>query len=298
MSAHDAPAASSPSVPSPRPPAASTLARRQVLALIAALTLPIHVKEAVAAAPERLIDLLYNLAWVPDGAPSAKHAYVVFAPWCPACKHLFKNSRSLVSKMQLRWIPAGSRTAEWRRYNATLGLSRDVQQLTALWAGGRNPNAEPRRFTSVDLNEGVIVAYTPDISEIVGRAFGFPTVIYRDAAGVKAFNGVPANFAARLEAAVTNAGYPVDGSKSIALLRRPISEMPLLDGQHAHGRRPATLRALPFEDAPAVGAMRGGDSRLALAEIATDGGRWIAVAFSRGDLRAYVPRADVDLRAA
>jgi hypothetical protein len=44
-------------------------------------------------------------------------------------------------------------------------------------------------------------------------------------------------------------------------------------------------------------ALRAGDSYLALAEIATESGKWIAVQFSKYDLRAYLPRTDVDLRA-
>ena len=253
---------------------------------------------AVAAGPDQLIDILYNLAWAPDGAPAEKHAYVVFAPWCPACKHLYVISRSLAAKMQLRWIPAGSRGAQWRRFNANLGLSRDPRQLAALWANGRNTDAEPKRFTSVDLNEGVIAAYSRDITEAAGREFGFPTIIYRDNAGVRALSGVPTNFEARLGAVVSDPGHPVDGSKSIVLLRRSIAETPLLDGQHAYARRPAAMRALPFDDAPVVGTVRAGSSYLALAEISTEAGRWIAVQFTKQDVRAYLPRAELDLRSA
>jgi len=278
-------------------PTTSTLDRRRFVALGAALLLSGGARQAAAeASPDRLIDILYNLAWVPDGTPAEKHAYVVFAPWCPYCKELFIKSRPLVSRIQLRWIPAGSRNAQWRRYNASLGLSRDVRQLAALWASGGNMDAEPRRFTSVDLNEGVIAAYRPQISEIAGVPTGFPTTVYRTAKGVRVFNGAPANLEARLNAIATDANYPVDGSKSITLLRRPITETPLLNGQHVRARRSVDLRALPFTDAPVVGALRSGESQLALAEVVTESGRWIALELTKYDVRAYLPRADVDVR--
>lgn len=290
MSAHD------PSLTSLLP-ATSTLNRRRFVALGAALMLSASARPA-AAGPDRLIDVLYNLAWVPDGGPAEKHAYVVFAPWCPACKHLYISSRSLAARMQLRWIPAGSRGAQWRRFNANLGMSRDSRQLAALWANGRNIDAEPKRFTSIDLNEGVIAAYSRDIAEAVGREFGFPTTVYRDNTGVKAFSGVPTNFEARLGTVVSDTGHPVDGSKSIALLRRSIAETPLLDGQHVYTRRHAAMRALPFDDAPVVGTVRAGSGYLALAEITTEAGRWIAVQFTKQDVRAYLSRAELDLRSA
>ena len=58
------------------------------------------------------------------------------------------------------------------------------------------------------------------------------------------------------------------------------------------------MHALPFADAPIVGALQPGESRLALADITAEGGRWVAVQSSRYDRRAYVSRPDVDLRSA
>lgn len=269
--------------------------RRELLASLAALALPSGFGEAAAPAAD-LIDLLYNLTWIPDGGPWEKHAYVVYAPWCPYCKRLYALSRPLAGRMQLRWIPAGSRTAQWRRYNAALGLSRDPRQLAAVFTAGRVTETGSKHFPSVDLNEGVIAAHSAEISELAGRTWGFPTVVYRSAAGVKGFTGIATNFEDRLATAVDDPRYPVDRSKSLELLRRSFSETPLLDNQHVRGRRRTDVHALPFADAPVIGRFDAGESRLALAEIAADGGRWVAIPFYRDDLRGYVPRAEIDIR--
>jgi hypothetical protein len=44
--------------------------------------------------------------------------------------------------------------------------------------------------------------------------------------------------------------------------------------------------------------VRAGSSYLALAEISTEAGRWIAVQFTKQDVRAYLPRAELELRSA
>jgi hypothetical protein len=114
--------------PAERSTPLARLTRRQLLPMAgAALATASLGRQGVAATDDwTLLDNLYNLAWIPDGSPWRNHIYVISAPWCPVCKRFFNQTRSLVSRVQLRWIPAGSVDGKWRVFNAQLALSRDV----------------------------------------------------------------------------------------------------------------------------------------------------------------------------
>jgi len=96
-------------------------------------------------------------------------------PGAPTAKALFHDSRGLVSGLQIRWIPAGSRDEKSRKYNVALARSRDVKVLNELFTTGAIADVTVPSFDSIDLNEGVIFSQSQELDRLIGRSYGFPT---------------------------------------------------------------------------------------------------------------------------
>jgi len=284
-----------PALPNPRP---SGLTRRQILPIAAAaVALPSLWRGAAAATGEApLVDSLFNLAWIADGSPWQKHLYVLFAPWCPYCKALFHDSRGLVSGLQIRWIPAGSRDEKSRKYNVALARSRDVKVLNELFTTGAIADVTVPSFDSIDLNEGVIFSQSQELDRLIGRSYGFPTLVYPGKDGIVAMSGAPDDVGTLLKDVVGDGRYPPDKSTAPGLLARPLTETPIEESLRAFAKdKSVAMRALPFADAPQVDDL-GGTSYRALARMQTDAGTWIAVSYLTNGIRAYVPEDWVELR--
>jgi hypothetical protein len=241
-----------------------------------------------------LIDTLYNLTWIPDGSLWQKHAYVIFAPWCPVCKALFHDSRSLVSQLQLRWIPAGSRKGRWRDYNAVLGRSRDEKALAQPFTTGSVTTESLIDFNSIDLNEGVIFSQKPALQRLLGQPYAFLTLIHASREGMVA-TFPPDDIGSLAGGIVTNESYSPDGSEGPQLLARSAVETPIMEKLSAVAKGDVAISALPFTDGPKVGVLTG-RSYGALARIETDAGTWIALDYLTNGVRAYVPADRTELR--
>lgn len=277
------------------------LTRRQVLPLLAAPLLGLGRATAPRAAEPDLLDALYDLAWIPDGSSWQKHAYVITAPWCAACKQAYRESRALVSDVQLRWIPAGSDDQKWLNYNAALARSRDPRMLDELYLTGTIADVGAPGFRSADLNEGVLFARRAELERLLGRSYAYPTFVCRWGSEILAragysdelFDGLP-------KAVAPDERHTPDGSKSLDLLSRPVDEAPIDDHVSAVARDAIATRALPFQDAPLVDLLEEGEARGVAAEIETADGSWIALDYPRQrgsgrGLRTYVPANQVAL---
>jgi hypothetical protein len=240
-----------------------------------------------------LLAALYDLSWVADGRSDAHQAYVIYAPWCPVCKHLYRVSRSLVGNLQLRWVPSGTRDERSRMNNERIATSRDHRQLDQLFSTG-DASGSGNRF-AVDFNESVIYAETGAINGVLGSQYGYPTVVYRTAGGVRAFAGVPEDFEDRLKASLPLPGGPAR-PRVETWLARSIVERERPQNKLAVPRKTIELRALPFEDAPAVESFPTNTGYPADAVVEADGSQWVAIVLLKKGTRAFAPAAMVELR--
>ncbi len=128
---------------------------------------------------DQMFAVLDNLGWVPDGAPNARHIYVISAPWCPYCKDLYKKTRRLNSTVQFRWIMVGAQNANDSRTNQLLSFTRDPQLLnTALTSGTLNVSPPLNSDFSQSWNVISLRAIKKCIDLKANRQTGYPALIY------------------------------------------------------------------------------------------------------------------------
>lgn len=162
--------------------------RRAVLTMGLGLLLPIPAFASPAAEMETLLSAA---PWVGDGETSRRHAYVVFAPWCPVCKLLFQRTRSARDGVQLRWIAGGNRDERAINQNLNVVRNRSLEALASVF----------RQDPLEDLTKDVpaVLRLTQSdmaIKEMAKRInfVGYPTLIFADGRGeLQSIAGVPAD---------------------------------------------------------------------------------------------------------
>lgn len=161
-----------------------------IVALIATMAPPTPLMAAAEAPPldqRQIASYLDNAAWVPDGPANQKHIYIVGAPWCPFCQALYRKSRSLVGKLQFRWIMAGSHDAASAAQNEELATMRDPSFLNHIYLQGASAQSRPPTAKLVaDWNDGVareIEATAASLGAAGGQrtSSGFPTICRKSA---------------------------------------------------------------------------------------------------------------------
>jgi|SRR5579871_3764477 len=271
---------------------AGSVTRRSFVQLMVASALtatPGFVGAAHAA--DDLVQKVSDLVWVPDGPNGAKHAYVIFAPWCPQCKAFYHASRQLVQSIQLRWVPAGIRDARSRANNAALTSTRDPRKLYELCATGNISGAAEYPTAAADLNQSILVPLGHELSSFLRGSYAFPTALFRSTNGIEAVVG-PDN--ASFSRIVATVPYQ---PRSDVWLKRQIFVRERLDANMlAAARTRSAIYALPFLDVPIVRELEPGRGYHAEARIVADGRGWIAIRFHSYGGWAYVPESDVVLR--
>ncbi|MBI4693409.1 MAG: hypothetical protein HY749_05250 [Gammaproteobacteria bacterium] len=80
--------------------------------------------------------VLDDALWIPDGPDNARHLYVIGAPWCAYCATVYRETRKVTGRVQLRWLETGAEEDDRSlRFVAEAALGRDPSTLAALYAG-------------------------------------------------------------------------------------------------------------------------------------------------------------------
>lgn len=268
--------------------------RRTFIAGLIASSLPGQRAWSDSSAPN-VISTVYDLAWIPDGNSRQRCAYVIFAPWCPVCKDLYRASRSWENDVQLRWIPSGTLDQRSLAHNATLASSRSLQALNQLFTTGSLPSPRIDSQFSIDLNEGVIFSLEKAITKITGRPYAYPTVIYESATGPAGFAGLPQDAERQLDATVIRQRDHRHEPRSSDWLSRIIIEAAPSPDTLITTRRAVPVHALPFEDAPLVGVTPNAGQKPLRAIATSRDGTWYAFNLLGNGVRGFVSAGRADL---
>jgi hypothetical protein len=165
--------------------------RREILALGLGLLLPLPAFAEPVIQGKAALEALFQAPWIADGAASQRHAYVVFAPWCPVCKLLFQRTRGARDGVQLRWVAGGSRDDRAINQNLNVLSNRSLDMLTRIFLQPGAEIADLQKNTQALLtlvrSEGAIKTIAPMVN-----LTGYPTLIFPDrGGGVHAIAGVP-----------------------------------------------------------------------------------------------------------
>lgn len=164
------------------------LNRRSALALALGLGMTLPVKGLSASSPD-LESLLSQAPWIGDGATSRRHAYVLFAPWCPFCKTLFQRTRAARDGIQLRWVAGGSRDETSRNRNLAIVGTRSLEVLSRVFR--QEPVDDYRADSAAAARLAQSEATIREVAKQI-EFIGYPTLVFTDARGLaKSIGGVP-----------------------------------------------------------------------------------------------------------
>lgn len=228
---------------------------------------------------ERVLHNLDNSLWTSDGKPSARHLYVLYAPWCPASKQLFLTTRDKPDDVEIRWVPVGAGPDEVSRNQVDfLARSRTFGSLEKAMAKGGL--AAPKRASEnvASYQESAMSA----VSDVVGTkpkvfaqgdgsmskpvtertVIGYPTLVWMGPEGLRVLSGAPdrAEFLS-----ITKGIRPRPASQSVeplgkALVGKPVRLDPAPNAGVYFAERDTRvdLRSWADESAPWAGFLVGG----------------------------------------
>jgi hypothetical protein len=192
---------------------------------------------------QRILSLLDDGYWIPDGADANRQVYVIYSTTCGYCKKLHANTRNVPKRPQLRWITAGE-----AGYGAEDAVSRrSAAAIGDAFNNRAKPPADPvAAGRALDINKAIAFAL-PDFKRSV-----YPTLVYLTPQGLRIHYGMPSDLKlldtvkARPEQATHQPASLKWVNESIALTR-----VPKLASYHSRqGGTPVTLAPQP--GAPAV----------------------------------------------
>lgn len=138
----------------------------------------------------RLMDAVENAIWAADGQPASKVVYVVYSTECAWSRRLFDDTRGLVGKVQLRWIPVAGGTA------ASVLAARDATAVANAFAGRAPGAVDARGQRGLAYNQGVMDSINYQLRPYDrSSTFAFPTLVYRSGKRVNVVAGNPRNLA-------------------------------------------------------------------------------------------------------
>jgi len=138
--------------------------------------------------PQKTMDILFNTAWTPDGNSSGKIMYIFAGANCPASQRLFLKTRTLISKVQIRWIMAYGDSQQARDLDQTCILSKSSLILKQIFMNKRGDIKIHKNDYLEDWNYGVFVGMQSSLSQK-----GVPFIIYNTKEGVKYLLGIPSS---------------------------------------------------------------------------------------------------------
>ncbi|MCH8537408.1 MAG: hypothetical protein LAT66_06500 [Alkalimonas sp.] len=161
---------------------------------------------------------LENSIWVKDGESTGKIAYVVYSTQCGWSQKFYKDTRGFQSEVELRWIPAGARGADYVVEQRTADA---VAKAFELRAGSVSDHATAKR--AVDYNRNVTQSIPFHFKNYVDdSSVRYPTVIYQTSQGVKAVFGNPPDFNTTIEEIKSTPEKLHIESFGIATTREPV----------------------------------------------------------------------------
>ena len=272
----------------------NTISRRQLMKVSGGLVLAasIPVFRGQAATPSEImvddattLSYLDNAAWIPQGRPSDKQAYVVAAPWCPYCQALYKAAGTAKLDVQLRWVMAYPRDAQSEAKNRYAAITRSTEALDHTYkTGAPLPNLPDDARWLAAWNDGVRLALQPrENARIAGTGAGYgatPSVYWPTADGLalrtgfnpgdiqKLFQGIVARPEAKdiVPIATTFSGT-VTAERQLSMMLCT--------------QKGTTLRAVPSLAAPAIQTLPPQSclSGNKIAETSADG-RWVYMPYA------------------
>lgn len=160
------------------------------------------------SAEDRVLHNLDNSLWTSDGKPSARHLYVLYAPWCPASKQLFMSTRDMPDDVEIRWLPVGGGPDEASRNRVDLlARSRSLGNLERALAKG-SLSAPARGSESVVSYQETAMSAVSDLVKAKPRVvvkgagavskpvtetttLGYPTIVWMGDDGLHIRSGAP-----------------------------------------------------------------------------------------------------------
>jgi hypothetical protein len=254
-------------------------------------------RAALSAEDEALLRAIESLSWVPDGPDRERHAYVISAPWCGYCQRLYRRTRDLEG-VQLRWIKTDARSPEHETQIAAASLSRDTAALDAIYLGEgelpeiTNPAAADR---IVKIHDAAMQALIRDLELRSGVRFGYPTLVYAAADGIRI---EPASSEPAEQLAAV-AARPEAKSVEPAAYRLAFAD---LAGEPIAGVVVATaggadIRVIPDRSAPRIVRLEPDQGVRAAGKVALGGDVWYAATVYRSGEVGYVLASETELRA-
>jgi hypothetical protein len=234
----------------------------------------------LSGADARLFRSIEDLPWVASPGPAQRPVYVLYAPWCPNCKHMVEDVDTSMDKLfpdiQLRWTGCSPNNATQALLIANAvkqndfsviarGFGRTSQQLTPL------PDGYVRRAISSSLLYVLLKSRAQNTSSTTG----FPMIIYAAEGKVVTHAGYSPQSLASWSPAVRN-----DGADFVPATRGKLEDVWTDDAVVPSGRFSATKQdheifSLPYRFAVAVSSMPKGYGAPARRFIRVDGHRWV-----------------------
>jgi hypothetical protein len=241
-------------------------------------------RSAAAVPDSDLLKVLDNALWIPDGKTSARHIYVLAAPWCGYCQAFYQQTRQRLAGVQLRWIETAGRDAASTPFEVAAGLSRDPIFLAQMYGTPRQP-PPALRDTSLKSN---VQRYNFGIELTISRArfregeVSFPTLVLKTGTDTAILKGLlqdlPSVFARvtpRPEAADIEPNGP-------GLVARPFQSQPIARRRYFTNRDDMPVFALPSEAAPIVALYARNRGLQGIATVESNGTKWIELEVFNG----------------
>lgn len=249
------------------------------------------------------LPVLDTALWIPDGPDNARHLYVIGTPWCVYCAKLYRQTRAVTHRVQLRWIETGAEEDERsKRFVAEAALARDPATLAALYAGvRREPGADPgtplardnalrcQRFTAKRVMNWLRAAGA-------SGPVAYPQLVYRREDRTVMHVGAPPSLEKILDEIAprphaSTIVSPLAELVNLRYARQAIAETPY------YARREGTrVYCLPDPRAIALVELKAGEGFNAKAIVAVaGGGQWIELALYPDVYgTGFAPAADLE----
>ncbi|MEI6544831.1 MAG: hypothetical protein WCL60_15045 [Methylococcales bacterium] len=145
----------------------------------------------------KLLAMMDNSPWVPDGHDSEKHAYVLASTNCPFSKVFYQKTRRKPSDLQLRWIITCNTFSDPLAHETIVeaAFNRDHKVLEKIFNDGSyRPSAKQfdwrsrNAFQYIKGVEDNIFNYEENNLHIKKTSTGYPSILFASNVGLQQVN--------------------------------------------------------------------------------------------------------------
>lgn len=239
---------------------------------------------------DELLGALQNAFWISAQAPNDKIFYVIAAPWCGVCKHLYGQLRDM-DGFQARFILTAPHTDEEKLLISYAILAQGWKGLDATYSSRKAPEAlgtEAARGFVLDVNAATEMALTPSLKERLPQGrYGYPILAFKYRGKLNVIAGAPREAAQLIALVEPGAGAPGDVPGVNPFLNNPpgIAKSGSRGGALRDG---VAVRAAPVDGSARLLTLNKGQALTVVGETAVDGRKWLTLqVFNQGRPYGY-----------